>query len=205
MKGLALARQLAIVVVVATLFAGCDGGSKTFGVNYYNVSFTVVQDPSGAVSLIGDTDLPDNTVMEGIIATSADPARAQETAMLSGSTRSPGSQPVKKAPGQEHATFKLVIANALTATCNHQPPCGGFPAGAYHLILDARTPHDDTAEFTTYKDPRFRERTNGFTGFAGVEIVKPVQLKKIQLMVDADGHQVNPLTQVPTASPSPTQ
>lgn len=186
--------------------AGCDGGSKTFALNFYNVDYQVSQDAAGAVTISGNTDLPEaGSFMEALIATSADPKKAQDTAVLSGSTRSPGSMPLKRAPGKDRADFTLVIANALTGTCNHQPPCGPFTAGTFYLVLDVKTPHDATAETTTYHDPRFRDQTSGFTGFPGIEIVKPIQLKEVKLKVDSEGHQVNPLTPVvaPVGSPSP--
>jgi hypothetical protein len=193
---------MAIIAVVgcAALLAGCDPGSKNFTNDYYQIAFTVSQQPvTGAVVVTGTTDLPDGTPIDGLVTTSHAVATATDGAILNGSTTEPGAQPVLK------GRFVLVINAPLPATCNNQPPCGPFAAGQYMLLIDVKTPPDNNGQINVAQDARYLGQTHGFGGFGGLEISQQVSLtSKVQLRVDENGViATGPATPQPSPSASP--
>jgi hypothetical protein len=151
----------------------------------------VHQDAAG-VSVSGETDLGAGTEMDAILTTAASPAGAQDGAILVGSTSGARSQPpyppVKASPNALNQ-FAILLGTAVTDTCHLQPPCGPWPAGVYHLLIDIHTQTDIVGGPSSLDDKRYLTHMHGFRGGAGLELWLPVTLGPITLHVDRDGQQ----------------
>jgi hypothetical protein len=189
------------IVLVACLLSGCELGSRTVVPEYYTIDYHVSQTPSGGVIVSaqrGQSDLPDGIEIDVLVTRASSAGAAVDQAVLIGSTEEqPLSKPVK------NGGFTISATRVLVNSCGLQPPCGPFPAGEYHLLIDVRTP--DTAvvgggggngfggfgadQISVLDDPRYLSQTHGVHQFPGLEIFKPVQLSAIQSCLDGQGGQ----------------
>lgn len=188
------------VAVIACLLSGCETGSKTVVPEYYTIDYHASQTPSGGVIVSaqrGQSDLPDGIEIDVLVTRASSVDSAVDQAVLIGSTEEqPLSRPVK------NGGFTISATRVLVNTCGLQPPCGPFRAGAYHLLIDVRTP--DTAvlggggsgfggfgadQISVLDDPRYVSQTHGVHQFPGIEIFKPVDLSAIQSCLDTNGGQ----------------
>jgi len=173
------------VAVLAFALSGCEAGSKSASPEYYAIHFEVSQKADGAVSVAGETDLPDGTQIDGLVSKPGPADGAVDRAVLIGSTEEdPVSAPIKE------GKFTLNLVRVLANSCGIQPPCGPFPGGRYLLLLDARTPRGPVGNgHTTFEDPRYLATTHGTARFTGIEIAKDVTLAPIHLCLDASGER----------------
>ena len=178
---------MSIVAALATVsLSACETGSKSAPNEYYSIDLHWSQAPNGGVILTGDTDLPDGSQIDALITRADKPEEAVDRAVLIGSTaEQPLSKPVK------NGGFTIDVVRVLVNSCGLQPPCGPFPAGTYHLLVDARTPAGPIGGngLTVFDDPRYLSTTHGVGGFTGLEIFREVTLQPIQTCLDGKGEQ----------------
>ncbi|MFN2567976.1 MAG: hypothetical protein ABR564_00015 [Candidatus Dormibacteria bacterium] len=180
--------RLALLVAAMTLstgiLTGCETGSRDVTPEYFSVHVSWKQDALGRVIVSGETDLPDRSQIDGLVSRASGVDRAVEEAVLAGSTIEVGSAAVSA------GKFSIALNKVLSNSCGPRPPCGPFAAGSYLLLVDARTPDAiATGGPLIFDDPRYLSRTHGVRGFTGIEISERVQLRPIQLCIDAAGEQ----------------
>lgn len=200
-------RTLPVPLLLLAMLVACDPGSRNVPIEYYNISFSISQGIGGVVLVKGQTDLPAGTRVDALVTIAASVDGAADQAVLVGSTSGPDSFAVRArtdaTPGSLDV-FQITLSTVVAYTCHLQPPCGPFPAGDYHLLLDIPTPVDSAGGPSSLDDKRFQTHMHGFSGGSGLEIFQPVHLNAISRYIDKDGYQSGPgLSTAPPSSPSP--
>lgn len=181
-------RRALVALALLAAVAACDPGTRSVGVEFYNLKYSLSQSPDGGVLVTGTTDLPPGTPIYAVLTSASRVQQAVDDAVMLGSTDSPGSSApaVPRHPG-DPTPFRILIRTVVANTCHLVPPCGPFPAGTYHLLLDVKNPPDTAGGPSALEDPHYVTHTHGLDGFAGLELWRAVSLNPIPLYLDRTG------------------